>query len=177
MSARTKVMGGAGDVREREHAGPGTVRAGLQRLVRTDDRRVDLLMRATLAVVMFPHGAQKLIGWFGGPGFSGAMGHLTADYGLPAIVALLVIVVEFFAPVALALGLFSRVAALGVAAVMLGAVLTTHLPYGFFMNWFGTQGGEGFEYHILALALSASVLANGSGALSIDRVVMTETAR
>ncbi len=153
--------------------GPGF----LQVLVRTGNRRIDLLVRGTLALVMFPHGAQKLPGWFGGPGFSGAMGHLTADYGLPAIVALLVVLIEFFGPIALVLGLFSRAAALGIAAVMIGAVLTSHLPHGFFMNWLGTQAGEGFEYHLLALGLSASVLVNGSGALSIDRILMKEAAR
>lgn len=149
----------------------------LHALVRTGDRPIDLVVRVMLAVVMFPHGAQKLLGWFGGPGFSGTMGHLTADYGLPAILALLVIVIEFFAPLALALGLFSRAAALGIAAVMIGAVLTSHLPNGFFMNWFGTQGGEGFEYHLLAIGLCASVLVNGSGALSVDGVLTKDAAR
>lgn len=141
----------------------------LAALVRTGDSRVDLLLRATLAVVLFPHGAQKLLGWFGGPGFGGAMRHLTGDYGLPVVIAFLVVVIEFFGPIALALGLLGRVAAAGVAAVMIGAVLTTHLPYGFFMNWFGTQGGEGFEYHLLALGIAAALMANGSGALSFDR--------
>ncbi len=152
-------------------------RSFLNALVRTGDRPVDLVVRMTLAVVMFPHGAQKLLGWFGGPGFSGAMGHLTGDYGLPVMIALLVVVIEFFAPVALALGLFSRAAALGIAAVMTGAVLTTHLPYGFFMNWFGVQAGEGFEYHLLAVGLCAAVLVNGSGALSLDRRLMKQAVR
>src|SRR5690606_29943864 len=84
----------------------------LYALLRTRDDRVALVLRATLALVMFPHGAQKLLGWFGGPGFSGTMGHLTVEYGLPVVIAVLVIVIEFFGPLALAVGVLGRVAAL-----------------------------------------------------------------
>ncbi|HEX6308311.1 MAG TPA: DoxX family protein [Longimicrobiales bacterium] len=146
----------------------------LNALTRTADRRIDLLIRTTLALVIFPHGAQKLLGWFGGYGFDGTMAHLMGHYGLPALVAVLVIAIEFFGPIALVLGLFGRVAAAGIGVVMVGAALTTHLPYGFFMDWFGTQGGEGFEYHLLALALAIAVTVNGSGALSLDRLIARE---
>ncbi len=130
-----------------------------------------LLLRLTLAGVMFPHGAQKMLGWFGGPGFGGAMAGLTQHAGLPAAVALLVICIEFFGALGLAAGLLGRVAAFGVGSVMVGAVLTTHLQHGFFMNWFGSQAGEGFEYHLLALGIAAAVVIGGSGALSFDRVL------
>jgi len=118
---------------------------------------------------MFPHGAQKVLGWFGGYGWSGTMGFLTGQVGLPAALAALVIAIEFLAPVALVLGLGTRLAALGIAAVMGGAVVTVHAANGFFMNWSGTQAGEGFEYHLLALGLAAVLVVQGAGRLSLDR--------
>lgn len=125
--------------------------------------------RLALGAVMFPHGAQKLLGWFGGHGFSGTMGYFTEGMGLPWIVAFLVIVAEFFGSLGLIAGFLGRLAAAGIAAVMVGAVVTSHLSHGFFMNWTGTQGGEGFEFHLLALGLAAVVLIRGSGAFSVDR--------
>ena len=125
--------------------------------------------RLMLGVVMFPHGAQKLLGWFGGYGFSGTMGYFTGTVGLPWIVAFLVIVAEFFGSLALVAGFLGRFAAAGIAAVMIGAIVTTHLPYGFFMDWQNTLGGEGYEFHLLALGLAAVVLLRGSGAASVDR--------
>lgn len=140
-------------------------------VVRTDADRGALVARVALGAVMLPHGAQKLLGWFGGYGFSGTMGFLTGDAGLPWIVALTVILAESLGSIALLLGLLGRVGALGISAVMIGAVATVHLPNGFFMNWFGNQKGEGFEYHLLALGLAAVVLVRGSGALSVDRIL------
>ena len=141
----------------------------LQALVRTEADIAPLLLRVTLGLVMFPHGAQKLLGWFGGYGFSGTMGFLTGTAGLPYALALLVIFAEFFGAIGLVTGLLGRVAALGVGAVMIGAVLTVHLPNGFFMNWTGQQSGEGFEYHLLVLGIVLTLLIRGSGALSLDR--------
>jgi len=127
--------------------------------------------RLLLAVVMFPHGAQKALGWFGGYGWSGTMGFLTGQVGLPAALAALVIGIEFLAPLFLVAGLATRAAALGIAAVMVGAVVTVHLPFGFFMNWSGAQGGEGFEYHLLALGLAVALLLEGAGRASLDRLL------
>jgi putative oxidoreductase len=155
--------------------GRGTAAGMLRAITRTDGNVAGAVARLTLAVVIFPHGAQKLLGWFGGFGFDGTMGYLTNSIGLPAALALLVVLIEFFGPIALALGFLGRIAAVGVAAVMIGAVATSHLPFGFFMNWSGTQGGEGFEYHLLALALTAIVLVNGSGAVSLDRRIAGQT--
>lgn len=148
----------------------------VQALVRTDGDVMQTFLRLALAVVIFPHGAQKLFGWFGGYGFEGTMGFLTGSVGLPWLVALLVIVIETFGALALAAGFLSRVAAAGIAAVMIGAVATSHLQFGFFMNWSGTQGGEGFEYHLLALALTAILIVRGGGAASVDRAISARVA-
>lgn len=143
----------------------------LRRLLATDASWTQTVARVALGLVMFPHGAQKLLGWFGGYGFQGTMGYLTGAAHLPYLVALLVIVIESFGALALVAGFASRVAAAGVAAVMIGAVATVHGANGFFMNWAGTQGGEGFEYHILAVALALIVMLRGGGAASIDRTL------
>jgi putative oxidoreductase len=139
-----------------------------ERFLSTDRARTLLLQRLVLGVVIFPHGAQKLLGWFGGYGFSGTMGFFTDTMHLPAPLAFLIIIGESLGAIGLILGLGTRLAALGIAAVMIGAILTTHMNFGFFMNWFGAQKGEGFEYHLLALALSLPLLVRGGGLLSID---------
>jgi putative oxidoreductase len=143
----------------------------MTRLFQTDDSKSRAFQRLVLAAVMFPHGAQKLFGWFGGYGFDGTMGYLTTNVGLPAALAFLVILAESLGAIALAAGALSRVTAFGIAAVMVGAVLTGHLSHGFFMNWSGTSGGEGFEYHLLALALSLPLIVKGGGAWSLDSVI------
>jgi putative oxidoreductase len=126
--------------------------------------------RIALAVLMFPHGAQHALGWFGGYGFTGTHTWMTKTLGFPAPLAALAITTELLAPFALFLGVGGRLAALGIAGLMLGAI-STHVPNGFFMNWFGTlaAGKEGFEYHLLVLALCAVVTVTGSGRLSLDR--------
>jgi putative oxidoreductase len=126
-------------------------------------------LRLSLAVVMFPHGAQKALGWFGGYGWSGTMGYLTGSIGLPAPLAALLILTELLAPVALLLGLLTRPAALGIAAIMAGAIATVHAQHGFFMNWFGDQKGEGFEYHLLVIGMALALLVRGGGSASLDR--------
>lgn len=143
----------------------------LQALLATEADRTLALLRVTLALVMFPHGAQKLLGWWGGYGFSGTMGFLTGQAGLPWIVALTVILAESVGALALAAGFLGRVTAAGIAAVMVGAIATVHAAHGFFMNWNGNQAGEGFEYHLLALVLAVAVMIRGSGAWSLDRVL------
>lgn len=150
------------------HPASFDVRQLIERLTRTDDSAVRFAQRVLLAAVMFPHGAQKLFGWFGGYGYSGTMNFFTNTMGLPSLLALLVIVAESVGAVLLFAGLFSRVAALGIAAVMIGAVLTTHLDVGFFMNWSGTLQGEGYEYHLLALALALPIVLLGGGRYALD---------
>ncbi|HLB90890.1 MAG TPA: DoxX family protein [Terriglobales bacterium] len=126
------------------------------------------ILRLVLGIVFFAHGAQKMLGWFGGFGFHGTMGFFE-HMGMPAPVAFLVICTEFFGGLGLIVGLLSRIAALGIGVEMIGAIFMVHLPNGFFMNWMGTQKGEGFEYHLLAIAVSAALLLRGSGAFSLDR--------
>lgn len=140
-----------------------------KRLVRTDDDIAPFLVRLFLGIVMFPHGAQKMLGWFGGPGFDDALMFLTQKAHLPAAIALLVIVFEFFGSLGLIFGFFGRLSAFGILCVMAGAVLTVHLPNGFFMNWTGTQPGEGYEYHLLAIGMALTVIVKGSGRFSLDR--------
>ncbi len=127
------------------------------------------VLRLTLALVMFPHGAQKAFGVFGGYGFSGTMSFLTGHIGLPSILAALVIAIELLAPLALLIGVLTRPAALGLIAIMVGAIATVHAPIGFFMNWSGQQPGEGFEYHLLVIGMAAALLATGGGSASLDR--------
>jgi putative oxidoreductase len=176
--AGPRAATGRSDVSRRPLMGAAVRRriaAAARDLVGTDGDAASTVLRLTLAAVMFPHGAQKLLGWFGGYGFEGTMGFLTGAIGLPWLVAALVIAIEFFGPIALALGFLSRVAAAGVAAVMVGAVLTSHVEHGFFMNWSGMQAGEGFEFHLLVLAMTAALMIRGSGALSIDRRLAAST--
>lgn len=131
--------------------------------------------RIVTGIVLFAHGAQKMLGWFGGYGFKGTLGAFT-QAGMPAALALFVILVEFFGGLSLIFGLFSRLAGLGLAALMLGAIFTVHIKFGFFMNWFGQQKGEGFEYHLLAIALAVLFLLRGAGAISIDRLIAERSA-
>jgi len=141
----------------------------MERFFRTDDNSSILLaQRIALGLVVLPHGAQKLLGWFGGYGFAGTMGFFTDVMGLPWLVAFLVILAESVGSVMLIAGLGTRLAALGLSLVMAGAVLTTHLQHGIFMNWFGTQAGEGFEFHLLALALSIPIVIWGGGRHALD---------
>jgi len=149
---------------------PTTPAALAGRLLATDRDAGGAVARLALALVIFPHGAQHALGWFGGYGFTGTHAWMTGTLGFPSALAALAIVTELLAPLALLVGLAGRAAALGVAGIMAGAI-STHTGNGFFMNWFGRlpAGQEGFEYHLLVLALAAVVVAKESGALSVDR--------
>ncbi len=142
----------------------------LEWLVGTHGDVVPLVLRLTLAVVMFAHGAQKALGWFGGSGLRATL-DLLRKSGVPSPVAVLAIMAEFLGPLGLAVGLLTRVAALGIAAVMLGAILTVHRQHGFFMNWYGNAQGEGFEYHVLVIGLAVALVLNGAGVWSLDAVI------
>jgi putative oxidoreductase len=148
-----------------------------RKLIATTDDYVPTIIRLALAAVMFPHGAQKLFGWFGGYGFTGTLGFFTGQLGIPKPLAVLVILAESLGAIALALGLVGRFMAFGIAATMLGAVAMVHGKVGFFMNWSGQQGGEGFEYHVLAIAMAVAVIIRGSGALSVDRLLQRRVER
>jgi len=130
-----------------------------------------LIARLAIAIVIFPHGAQKLFGWFGGFGFKGTMGFLTGMVGLPYIVALLVILIESIGALMILFGFFTRMAALGIFGLFLGIIFKVHLANGFFMNWTGKQAGEGIEYFVLLLALALILIVAGGGRASADAVL------
>lgn len=141
----------------------------MRKLMLTDDDVSRFLVRLFLGIVFFPHGAQKLLGWFGGGGFSATMEGMTG-MGLPAVIVFLVIIIEFFGALGLIVGLLGRVAAFGVLCVMVGAIFTVHLKNGFFMS------NNGYEYHLLAIGMALAVIVGGSGAFSVDRAITKGTA-
>jgi len=143
----------------------------LAQLLQTDPNWVLTILRVVLGVIMFAHGAQKMLGWFGGYGFSGTMGYFTKSMGIPAPFAFLAICAEFFGGLGLILGFLTRIAAFGVGVNMLVAILMVHRQHGLFANWTGAQKGEGYEYHLLVLALVVAIIVQGAGALSLDRVI------
>jgi len=143
----------------------------MKRLMQTTNDLTLAILRIGLGVVIFPHGAQKLLGWFGGSGPGGTIGFFQQTWGIPAIVTVLVIGAESLGALALIAGFMSRVAAAGIAMVMLGAVTLVHWRVGFFMNWGGQLSGEGFEFHILAIAMALALFIGGGGALSVDRLL------
>src|SRR5438093_399425 len=140
-------------------------------LFETPDDIVSLILRLTLGLVFFPHGAQKVLGWFGGYGFNGTMQFFTGQMHIPALFAFLAIAAEFAGSIGLITGFLSRVSASGIAVVMVVATLTVHAVNGFFMNWSGNQKGEGFEYHLLAIGLALVVIISGGGKWSFDRLL------
>jgi putative oxidoreductase len=143
----------------------------IRKLMATNGDVALTVLRLGLGVVFLAHGAQKMLGWFGGYGFSGTMAAFTQALHIPAPLAFLAIAAEFFGGLGLVLGLLGRVAAFGIVTNMVVAVLMIHRHYGFFMNWFGNQKGEGMEYFILAIALGLAILIKGSGAFSVDRAL------
>ena len=143
----------------------------MKALFKTNDDISPLILRVLLAVVMFPHGAQKVLGWFGGYGFTGTMGFFTGTLHIPALFAFLAIVAEFAGSIALILGLGTRIAALGIASTMAVAMTLVHAQFGFFMNWAGAQKGEGYEYHLLAIGIALALILRGGGKWSIDAAI------
>jgi len=129
------------------------------------------LLRLALGIVFFAHGAQKVLGWFGGYGFSATMGFFTNMMHIPAPFAFLAICAEFLGGIGLIAGALGRIAAFGIACNMMVAILMVHSHFGLFMNWTGQQKGEGFEYHLLVLAITVALMARGSGAFSVDRAL------
>jgi putative oxidoreductase len=143
----------------------------LKRFFSTPSSRTVSLLRVVLGTVMFAHGAQKLLGWFGGYGFDGTVGFFTQSLGIPAPVATLVVIAEFFGGLGLISGFLTRLSAAGIAAVMVGAIHFAHFGNGFFMNWTGQQAGEGYEYHLVVIALALALVVKGGGWASMDGVI------
>ena len=143
----------------------------LQKIIKTNKSNAAAVLRVALGLVLFPHGAQKILGWFGGFGFTGTMNYFTGTLHLPWIIALLVILIEFIGSLMLITGTATRVAALLIIINFIGVILTAHLANGFFINWLGNQKGEGYEYHLLIIGMAASLLISGAGAFSVDRLM------
>ena len=128
-------------------------------------------IRVALGIVLFSHGAQSMLGWFGGFGLKATIEFLSSTMGLPAFIGFVVICIQFFGSIMLLTGAFTRVAALGVFGIFVG-MATYHFDYGFHMNWSGVNAGEGYEYHVLVLAMCMMLLISGGGALSVDGKIM-----
>ena len=140
-------------------------------LLSTDGRLPALVLRLFLAIVFFPHGAQKVFGCLGGPGLAGSINLMTTKLHIPLAFAILAIAAEFLGPIGLFFGFLTRVAAFGIAVEMAVAIFLVHLKFGFFMNWFGQKAGEGIEYHLLLIGMSIALMIAGGGTLSIDRAI------
>ena len=144
----------------------------IQNIFNTENNWGALIARLTLGIVLFPHGAQKMLGWFGGHGFTGTVDFFTNQLELPWIVAFSVIIIEFFGSISLVFGFASRLWSLAIAGLFTGIIFTTHLEHGFFMNWFGNQAGEGYEYALLIIGIAAAVFVNGSGKYAVDAQIV-----
>jgi len=143
----------------------------LKKLFQTNDETATMILRVLLGVVFFPHGMQKLLGWFGGYGFDGTMGFFTGTLGIPAFLAFLAIIAEGLGALGLITGFLTRLSAFGIGVNMVVAVLMLHFKNGFFMNWSGKQAGEGYEYHLLVIAIAIALMIKGGGKWSVDKVV------
>lgn len=130
-----------------------------------------LILRIALGITFFAHGAQKVFGLFGGPGFSATIEHFQQGMNIAPVLAVLVMVAELLGAIGLLIGCLTRIAALGIVAVMVGAVQLVHWRNGFFMNWSGQQAGEGFEYHLLAISMALALVVVGGGRWSVDRLL------
>ncbi len=139
------------------------------KIVNTSTSFAPLAIRVMLGFAVFPHGAQKLLGWFGGYGFTGTMAFFTETMDLPWLIGFLVILLESFGALALISGFATRIIAASYLLLALGIVFTSHIQHGFFMNWFGNQQGEGYEYFILWIGMAISLIITGAGNYSVDR--------
>ena len=147
----------------------------MRKLIATDNDIAMTILRLVLEVIFFAHGSQKMLGWFGGYGFTGTMGFFTGVMHIPAVFAFLAIAAEFFGGLGLIFGLLTRVAAFGISCNMIVAIAMVHHQFGFFMNWTGAQKGEGYEYHLLLLAAMVVLMIRGAGAASFDRLLFFPT--
>lgn len=142
----------------------------MKSLLRTNTDPVLLIARVALGTMLFAHGAQKVLGLFGGRGLDASF-QFFAGLGIPPYLAVAAMALEFLGGPMLILGLLGRVVAIGAVIQMSVAVYTVALPFGFFMNWANTQRGEGFEFHLITIALALVIVSHGSGPLSIDRAI------
>ena len=144
-----------------------------KKIINTECNYAALFLRLALGIMIFPHGAQKVLGWFEGPGFSGTV-ETFGQMGMPAFMVILIMAGEFLGGVALIVGFLTRIAAAGVGIIMIGALAMVHAQFGFFMNWFGQKQGEGFEFHILALGIALALIILGGGRFSLDCCIVNK---
>jgi putative oxidoreductase len=147
----------------------------MRRLLATTDDTTITILRLVLGIVFFAHGAQKMLGWFGGFGFSGTMNAFTHMMHIPAPFAFLAIMAEFLGGIGLMVGLLARVAAFGITCNMVVAIVMVHHNFGFFMNWYGNQKGEGYEYHLVTITLALAIMIKGAGAYSVDGAIAAKS--
>jgi len=140
----------------------------MKKIFQTNESNASTIIRIVLGLILFPHGAQKMLGWFGGYGFNGTMGFLTGTAGLSWIMAFLVIAIEFFGAIALIVGFATRIVAVGIISLFTGIIATSHFQNGFFMNWYGNLKGEGYEFHLLIIGMAIALLVSGAGKWSVD---------
>lgn len=140
-------------------------------ILKTHNDWTGFIIRLTLGIVLLPHGAQKLLGLFGGYGFNGTMDFFTTQAGLPWIIGFSIIIIEFFGSLSLIIGFASRLWSMAIFLLFIGIIYTEQWQNGFFMNWFGTHNGEGFEYSLLVLGIAIAIVINGSGKHSIDNIL------
>jgi putative oxidoreductase len=142
-----------------------------KKILSTNNDWPGLITRLTIGLVLFPHGAQKMLGIFGGYGFNGTMGFFTGTLHLPWLIGFLVIIIEFIGSLSLIAGIGSRIWSAAIIILMVGIIFIAHIQNGFFINWLGNQKGEGYEYHLLVIGLSVAALVNGSGKYSLDGII------
>ncbi|HEY7678173.1 MAG TPA: DoxX family protein [Candidatus Methylomirabilis sp.] len=131
-----------------------------------------LIVRVSLGVVLLAHGAQKVFGWFGGPGPKGTIVYFRQALSVPPALAVLAALTECFGGLAMVVGFLARAAALGLIVVMLGAISKVHWKHGFFLNMSQPPWkGHGIEFTLALIAMSLAVLVAGAGAVSIDRLI------
>lgn len=143
----------------------------LNKILATKDDVSSTVLRVALGLVIFPHGAQKMLGWFGGHGFAGTMHFFTDTMGIPYIFALMAVLAESVGSIGLIAGFFTRICAFGVGVTIAVAAIMVHLKNGFFMNWFGSQAGEGYEYHLLVIGMALALIIAGGGHWSLDSII------
>jgi putative oxidoreductase len=143
----------------------------MRSLFKTSNSFAPTILRLVLGFLFFLHGTQKALGWFGGYGFSKTLDSFHSYLGIPAPFTILASAAEFLGGIGLIVGLLSRVAAFGIFCTMIVAAWKVNLANGIFMNWAGTQKGEGYEFHLLVIAVTLAIMVLGSGALSLDRIV------
>lgn len=139
--------------------------------LKTSNSPALLFIRVALGVVMFAHGAQKVLGWYGGPGFEKTIEIFQTQMHFQPWLTILLMAIEFLGSLGLILGVFTRLAALGIGTSISVCAYMNHLQNGFFMNWSGNQPGEGFEFHILVVGIALALFVSGGGLLSADKLM------